>query len=91
MATYDIYGIGAVMVETEVKVSDAFLAGVLDEREWLNAFQADAGFFDCGNKQGYLCANLAVGMRRDPDTSKFIKELIEKSDWQDSIKALIIR
>ena len=33
----------------------------------LNAFETDAGIFDCGNKQGFLSANLAVGMR-DPDT-----------------------
>ena len=26
MATYNIYGIGAALVDTEVKVSDAFLA-----------------------------------------------------------------
>jgi UTP--glucose-1-phosphate uridylyltransferase len=62
----------------EIQLTDA-----LDEllkRDGLNAFETDAGIFDCGNKQGFLSANLAVGMR-DPDTRKFIKELIEKNDW----------
>jgi UTP--glucose-1-phosphate uridylyltransferase len=62
----------------EIQLTDA-----LDEllnREGLNAFETDGGIFDCGNKQGFLSANLAVGMR-DPETRKVIKELIEKSDW----------
>jgi len=62
----------------EIQLTDA-----LDEllkRDGLNAFETDAGIFDCGNKQGFLSANLAVGMR-DPDTRQVIKELIEKNDW----------
>ena len=62
----------------EIQLTDA-----LDEllkREGLNAFETDAEIFDCGNKQGFLSANLAVGMR-DPDTRQLIKALIEKSDW----------
>jgi UTP--glucose-1-phosphate uridylyltransferase len=62
----------------EIQLTDA-----LDEllkRDGLNAFETDANIFDCGNKQGYLSANLAVGMR-DPDTKQVIKELIEKSGW----------
>jgi UTP--glucose-1-phosphate uridylyltransferase len=62
----------------EIQLTDA-----LDELlkcDWLNAFETDAGIFDCGNKQGYLSANLAVGMR-DPDTSQYIKSLIKKSGW----------
>ena len=62
----------------EIQLTDA-----LDEllkRDGLNAFETDAEIFDCGNKQGFLSANLAVGMR-DPDTRQFIKELIEKSGW----------
>ncbi|MDB3979050.1 hypothetical protein N9395_06590 [Pseudomonadales bacterium] len=46
----------------------------------LNAFETDAGIFDCGNKQGFLSANLAVGMR-DPKTTAFIKLFIKKSGW----------
>jgi UTP--glucose-1-phosphate uridylyltransferase len=62
----------------EIQLTDA-----LDEllkRDGLNAFETDAGIFDCGNKQGYLSANLAVGMR-DPETLQSIKALIEKNDW----------
>jgi len=62
----------------EIQLTDA-----LDEllkRDGLNAFETDAGIFDCGNKQDFLSANLAVGMR-DPDTRQVIKALIEKSDW----------
>ena len=60
----------------EIQLTDA-----LDEllkRDGLNAFETDAGIFDCGNKHGLLSANLAVGMR-DPDTRQVIKALIEKS------------
>jgi UTP--glucose-1-phosphate uridylyltransferase len=62
----------------EIQLTDA-----LDEllkRDGLNAFETDAEIFDCGNKQGFLSANLAVGMR-DPDTRQVIKALIEKSGW----------
>ena len=62
----------------EIQLTDA-----LDEllkSEGLNAFETDAATFDCGNKQGLLSANLAVGMR-DPDTRRSIKTLIEKNDW----------
>ena len=62
----------------EIQLTDA-----LDELlklDGLNAFETDAEIFDCGNKQGFLSANLAVGMR-DPDTRQYIKALIEKSGW----------
>ena len=62
----------------EIQLTDA-----LDEllkHDGLNAFETDAGIFDCGNKQGFLSTNLAVGMR-DPETKQVIKELIQKSDW----------
>ena len=62
----------------EIQLTDA-----LDELlklEGLNAFEADAEIFDCGNKRGFLSANLAVGMR-DPNTKQYIKALIEKNDW----------
>ena len=62
----------------EIQLTDA-----LDEllkRDGLNAFETDANIFDCGNKQGFLSANLAVGMR-DPDTRRSIKALIKKNDW----------
>jgi len=62
----------------EIQLTDA-----LDEllkRDGLNAFETDANIFDCGNKQGFLSANLAVGMR-DPETKQLIKALIQKSAW----------
>jgi len=62
----------------EIQLTDA-----LDELlkiDGLNAFETDAGIFDCGNKQGFLSANLAVGMR-DLNTRQYIKALIEKSGW----------
>ena len=65
-------------VGDEIQLTDA-----LDELlkvEGLNAFETDAGVFDCGNKRGFLSANLAVGMR-DPQTKLTIKALIEKSGW----------
>jgi UTP--glucose-1-phosphate uridylyltransferase len=57
------------------------LADALDELlklDGLNAFETDAGIFYCGNKRGFLSANLAVGMR-DPETKLYIKTLIEKN------------
>ena len=65
-------------VGDEIQLTDA-----LDEVlkiDVLNAFETDAGVFDCGNKRGFLSANLAVGMR-DPQTRSSIKALIEKSGW----------
>jgi len=62
----------------EIQLTDA-----LDELlklDGLNAFETDAGIFDCGNKRGFLSANLAVGMR-DPETKQLIKGLIQKSNW----------
>lgn len=62
----------------EIQLTDA-----LDELlkiDGLNAFETDAGIFDCGNKQGFLSANLAVGMR-DPSTRQYIKALIKKIGW----------
>jgi len=59
----------------EIQLTDA-----LDELlklDGLNAFETDAGVFDCGNKKGYLSANLAVGMR-DPETKQYMKALIKK-------------
>ena len=60
----------------EIQLTDA-----LDEllkRDGLNAFETDAGIFDCGNKQGFLSANLAVGMR-DPDTRQLLKRLLKRA------------
>ena len=62
----------------EIQLTDA-----LDEllkTDGLNSFETDAGIHDCGNKQGFLSANLAVGMR-DPETREEIKRLFERSGW----------
>ena len=61
----------------EIQLTDA-----LDEllgSQGLNAVETDAQIFDCGNKRGFLSANLAVGMR-DPETRRVIKTLFEESD-----------
>ncbi|MFL2496221.1 MAG: UTP--glucose-1-phosphate uridylyltransferase [Porticoccaceae bacterium] len=62
----------------EIQLTDA-----LDEllkTDGLNSFETDAGIHDCGNKQGFLSANLAVGMR-DPETREEIKRLFDISEW----------
>ena len=62
----------------EIQLTDA-----LDEllkTDGLNSFETDASIHDCGNKQGFLSANLAVGMR-DPETREEIKRLFERSGW----------
>ena len=62
----------------EIQLTDA-----LDELlklEGLNALETDAEVHDCGNKQGFLSANLAVGMR-DTDTKLAIKKLFNSNGW----------
>ena len=62
----------------EIQLTDA-----LDEllkRDGLNSFETDASIHDCGNNQGFLSANLAVGMR-DPKTREEISRLFKKSGW----------
>ena len=62
----------------EIQLTDA-----LDEllkTDGLNSFETDAGIHDCGNKQGFLSANLAVGMR-DPETREEISKLFKRSGW----------
>jgi UTP--glucose-1-phosphate uridylyltransferase len=44
-----------------------------------NAVETDAQVFDCGNKLGFLSANVAAGMR-DPETKRAIKNLILERD-----------
>lgn len=64
----------------EIQLTDA-----LDEMlklGGLNAFETDANIHDCGNKSGFLSANLSMGIR-DPDTYKEIKKLLRKSGWSD--------
>ena len=74
----DLLEITVAGVGGEIQLTDAL--DQLLRLVGLNAFETDAGIFDCGNKQGFLSANLAVGMR-DPDTRQYIRALIEKRGW----------
>jgi len=62
----------------EIQLTDALDA--LLEIDNLNAFVTDASTFDCGSKQGFLGANLALGMR-DTQTKKYLMELSQKNGW----------
>ena len=62
----------------EIQLTDA-LDALLDTGG-LNAFETDAEIHDCGNKEGFLGANLAVGMR-DAETKLAIKKLFESNGW----------
>ena len=62
----------------EIQLTDAL--DTLLDTDGLNAFETDAEIYDCGNKQGFLSANLAVGMR-DSEARKLIKKLFDKSGW----------
>lgn len=60
----------------EIQLTDA-----LDEllkTNGLNAFETDADIYDCGNKLGYLSANLALGMR-DPKIRPVINKIFKKN------------
>jgi UTP--glucose-1-phosphate uridylyltransferase len=65
----------------EVQLTDA-LSKLLD-LEGLNALKTDADIYDCGNKLGYLSANLAIGMR-DPKSKAVIHALFDKLMDDDS-------
>ena len=62
-------------VGNEIQLTDALLK--LLNAKGLNALETDADIYDCGNKIGYLGANLAVGMR-DQKTNIMIKALLKK-------------
>ena len=62
----------------EIQLTDAL--DDLLKSDGLNSFETDAGIHDCGNKQGFLSANLAVGMR-DPETREEISKLFKRSGW----------
>ena len=59
----------------EVQLTDA-LSKLLGF-DGLNAVKTDADIYDCGNKLGYLSANLAIGMR-DPKSKATIHKIIGK-------------
>lgn len=68
----------AVDIGGEIQLTDSLHQLLRLDR--LNAFGTDARHYDCGNKQGFLSANLAVGMR-DPDTRKHLMEIIRENAW----------
>jgi UTP-glucose-1-phosphate uridylyltransferase len=74
----DALGLGLLETTIAAVGGEIQLTDALDELklDGLNAFGADAGVFGCGDKRGFLSANLAVGMR-DPETKLYIKALIE--------------
>ena len=59
----------------EIQLTDA-LDMILKENK-LNAFLTDGVSFDCGNKRGFLGANLTLGMR-DNETKEYIEDLNKK-------------
>ena len=73
----DLLGNTCVGVGGEIQLTDAL--DELIKLEGLNAFETDAAIFDCGNKQGFLGANVAVGIQ-DLKIKKYLKELIQASD-----------
>lgn len=60
----------------EIQLTDAL--DTLIETDGLNAFETDAATYDCGNKQGFLGANLAVGMR-DAKNHEYLSSLFKGS------------
>ena len=63
----------SVGIGNEIQLTDA-----LDEllkRDGLNALETDANIHDCGNKKGFLKANLAVGMADKDVRNEIIKFL----------------
>lgn len=65
-------------VGDEIQLTDAL--DKLLQQDTLNALFTDATTFDCGNKEGFLGANLALGMR-DAKVKKYIKNLISENEW----------
>ena len=76
--TLDLLENTAAGVGGEIQLTDA-LVKLLDT-DGLNALETDAEIHDCGNKQGFLSANLAVGMR-DPETNLAIKKQFKSNGW----------
>ncbi len=66
----------------EIQLTDAL--NVLAEQGELGAFKTDAATFDCGNKSGFLAANMAVGMR-DEATRAYVQ--VDSMDWTASLKS----
>jgi UTP--glucose-1-phosphate uridylyltransferase len=72
---FDLLENTGVGIGDEIQLTDAL--DQLLKLEGLNAFETNATIFDCGNKQGFLGANIAVGMQ-DPKIKEYLKVLINK-------------
>ena len=59
----------------EIQLTDALSKLLI--LDGLNALKTDADIYDCGNKLGYLSANLAIGMR-DTKSKATINALFNK-------------
>lgn len=62
-------------LDGEIQLTDAL--NELLNTETLNAFETDARVFDCGNKLGFLSANIAMGLR-NPESRAYLKKLIKE-------------
>ena len=70
----DLLSDTTVGVGGEIQLTDAL--DMLIKEGGLNAFETDASIYDCGNQQGFLGANLAVGMR-DAKSRAYLASLIK--------------
>ena len=71
LLSYTTVGVGG-----EIQLTDAL--DMLIKEGGLNAFETDAAIYDCGSKQGFLGANLAIGLR-DPDTRLYLEKFFGKN------------
>jgi len=74
---FDLLEETGVSVGGEIQLTDALDELIKVDR--LNAFETKAVTFDCGNKKGFLGANVAVGMR-DPKMKQYLKSLIKADE-----------
>ena len=72
----DLLSDTTVGVGGEIQLTDAL--DMLIKEGGLNAFETDAAIYDCGSKQGFLGANLAIGLR-DPDTRLYLEKFFGKN------------
>ena len=58
----------------EIQLTDALMR-FIDTQE-LNSVETDADIFDCGNVNGFIGANLAMGLRNQ-NTAKYVVNLLD--------------
>jgi UTP--glucose-1-phosphate uridylyltransferase len=73
-AVLDILETTTAGVGGEIQLTDAL--DELIQVEGLNAFETDGSIYDCGNKLGFLSANLAVGLR-ESGNRKHLKAIFD--------------